>query len=96
MRHLTLLLLGVPSFLGGIVTHSALAQDASAVEEKYRKLATWQVCMKGCETGSLQQLSTGLPGDKAVRKLSTCKLNCNDDFNRIEKPRVDQAKSTTE
>jgi hypothetical protein len=96
MRHLTLFLLGVPSFLGGLAAHNAIAQDAQATEEKYRKLATWQVCMKGCETGSLQQLSSGVPNDRAVRKLSACKLTCNDDLNRVDKSRVDQAKSTTE
>jgi hypothetical protein len=87
MRNLTLLLLSVPSFVTSLA-----AQDMPLMEAQYKKLAIRQVCMKECDTVYLQQQSSSSPDSRALRKLSTCQLTCNDEFNRTGKaatPRSD-------
>jgi hypothetical protein len=77
MRNFTLLLLALPSFMT-----IAKADDVAIKEGQYRRLAAQMACTKGCEQSTLRLRAEGMATEKADRRLSTCRMECSDAFNR--------------
>jgi hypothetical protein len=77
MRSLTLVFLGVPSFMA-----TAQAQDGPTLNEKYRMLGVQISCARECDQQLLQNQSLGKAETAVRRQFSSCRMKCSDDYNK--------------